>query len=177
MANLVSRSMHDIGAAAWFGGSLMGAIGLNGATAKAKDPKERTRLSSLGWKKWAPVQTGAFAVHAIGGIGLIAGNKARLAGQKGEPAATIIKAVITLVGMAVTLYSGMLGKKVDQLSKEGGAGATEPQPGVSTELAAAQKQLQILQWSLPAISGLVIVLGAKEGEMQRPQRLLSGLRK
>ena len=29
----------------------MGAIGLNGATAEAKDPAERTRLSSLGWIK------------------------------------------------------------------------------------------------------------------------------
>lgn len=177
MANLVSRSMHDLGAAAWFGGSLMGAIGLNGSTAEAKDPKERTRLSSLGWKKWAPVQTAAFAVHAAGGVGLIVGNKGRLAGQKGEPATTIIKTVITLAGMAATLYSGMLGKKVDKLSQEGGEGATEPRPGASKELASAQKQLQMLQWSLPAISAVVIVLGAKEGELQRPQSLLSGLRK
>ena len=47
--NLLARSVHDLSAAAWFGGSLMGAIGLNGATAEAKDPAERTRLSSLGW--------------------------------------------------------------------------------------------------------------------------------
>ncbi|MDT5205049.1 MAG: hypothetical protein QOD34_1685, partial [Mycobacterium sp.] len=29
--NTVIRSLHDLGAAAWFGGSLMGAVGLNGA--------------------------------------------------------------------------------------------------------------------------------------------------
>ena len=53
--NTVIRSMHDTGLAAWFGGSLMGAVGLNGAAAKAKDPTERLELSSLGWARWAPV--------------------------------------------------------------------------------------------------------------------------
>jgi hypothetical protein len=28
--NTIIRSLHDLGAAAWFGGSLMGAIGVNG---------------------------------------------------------------------------------------------------------------------------------------------------
>ena len=35
--NTLSRSLHDVGLAAWFGGSLMGAIGLNGGAAEAKD--------------------------------------------------------------------------------------------------------------------------------------------
>jgi hypothetical protein len=29
--NTLSRSLHDLGLATWFGGSLMGAVGLNGA--------------------------------------------------------------------------------------------------------------------------------------------------
>src|SRR5688572_24221734 len=45
------RSMHDVGLAAWFGGSLMGAVGLNGAAAAAADPRERLRLSSKGWQR------------------------------------------------------------------------------------------------------------------------------
>ena len=36
--NTLIRSMHDLGLAAWFGGNLMGAVGLNGGAAKAKDP-------------------------------------------------------------------------------------------------------------------------------------------
>ena len=42
--NTVLRTLHDAGAAAWFGGSLMGAVGLNGAAAHAQNPAERTRL-------------------------------------------------------------------------------------------------------------------------------------
>ena len=29
--NTLARSLHDLGLATWFGGSLMGAVGLNGA--------------------------------------------------------------------------------------------------------------------------------------------------
>ena len=36
--NTVLRSMHDIGLAGWFGGSLMGAVGLNGAAAQGPQP-------------------------------------------------------------------------------------------------------------------------------------------
>lgn len=38
--NTLIRSMHDLGLAAWFGGSLMGAIGLNGATRSTVAPQD-----------------------------------------------------------------------------------------------------------------------------------------
>lgn len=175
--NLIARSIHDLTAGAWFGGSLMGAVGLNGATAEAKDPTERTRLSSLGWKKWAPVQTAAFAAHLGAGIPLTLGNKGRLASQHGVMRLSVYKAVVTLVGAAVTLYAGMVGRKVDMLSGEGAEGATEPSPSSSEELASAQKQLKILQWTIPVFAGWVMVLGAKEGEMQRVENVALGLKK
>ena len=173
--NLLARSAHDLGAAAWFGGTLMGAVGLNGATGKAKDPKERTRLSALGWAKWTPVQIAAFAAHAVGGIGLILGNKGRVAAQDSVGSNTVWKSLVTLVGMALSLYSGVLGKKVGELSEQGGLGATEPRPGASDELAKAQSQLKTIQWLIPLISGIVVVMGAKQGEMQRPENVKKGL--
>jgi hypothetical protein len=173
--NLIARSVHDLTAAAWFGGSLMGAIGLNGATAEARDPAERTRLSSLGWKKWAPVQTAAFASHLMAGIPLMWENKGRMAKQEGVLRLSAIKTAVTLAGALVTLYAGILGGKVEQLAHEGAEGATEPDPRASDELKAAQTQLKVLQWTIPAFAGTVIVLGAKHGEMQRPKRVLEGL--
>jgi len=175
--NLIARSIHDLTAGAWFGGSLMGAVGLNGATAEAQDPKERTRLSSLGWKKWAPVQTAAFAAHLASGVPLIVGNEERLAKQHGVMRLTVYKSIVTLLGAAVTLYAGLVGKKVDQLSQEGAAGATEPGTGSSDKLAKAQKQLKVLQWTIPFFAAWVIVLGAKEGEMQRVQNVALGVKK
>lgn len=174
--NLLARSIHDLTAAAWFGGSLMGAIGLNGAAAEAKDPAERTRLSSRGWMKWAPVQTAAFATHLIADLAIAWENKERIAKQDGVAADTVYKTAVTLAGAAATLYAGALGKKVDKLADEGAEGATEPRPGASDKLQAAQKQLKVLQWAIPAFAAWVIVLGAKHGEMQRPKNVFAGLR-
>jgi hypothetical protein len=50
--NTVSRSMHDLGLATWFGGSLMGAVGLNGAAAEVEEPKQRLRVATAGWNRW-----------------------------------------------------------------------------------------------------------------------------
>lgn len=175
--NLFARSVHDLTAAAWFGGSLMGAIGLNGATAEAKDATERTRLSSLGWKKWAPIQTAALTGHLLSGLPVIWENKTRLMHQDGVTRISIWKTIVTVAGAGITLYAGIVGKKVDKLSAEGAQGATEPNAGASPELKAAQKQLQILQWAIPAFAGTVVVLSAKHGEMQRPTNVLKGLMK
>ncbi|MER7437510.1 hypothetical protein ABT341_22660, partial [Pseudonocardia alni] len=45
----VARTLHDVGLAAWFGGSLMGVTGLNGALDAVGDPAERERLAGAGW--------------------------------------------------------------------------------------------------------------------------------
>ena len=54
--NTLVRSLHDVGLAAWFGSSLMGAVGVNGAAAAAHDPRERMRLAGVGWSKWQPLR-------------------------------------------------------------------------------------------------------------------------
>lgn len=161
------RSMHDLGMAAWFGGGLMGAVGLNGAAGAAKDPTERLRLSSIGWAKWAPVQVAAVGVHAIGGIGLMVSNKRRLGKQPGAASATAVKLVLTGVAAGVTAYSGYLGTKIAKHADEGAAGATEPSASSSRELASAQQQLKVCQWAIPALTSTLIILGAVEGEQQR----------
>jgi hypothetical protein len=174
--NLVARSVHDLTAAAWFGGSLMGAIGLNGAAAEARDPAERTRLSSRGWMRWAPIQTAAFAAHLVADLAIAWENRERIANQDSVGADTIYKTAVTVAGAAVTLYAGILGKKVEKLADQGAEGATEPLAGASSKLQAAQKQLKALQWAIPVFAGWVIVLGAKHGEMQRPKNVFKGLR-
>ncbi|MCU1546691.1 MAG: hypothetical protein JWP30_1791 [Homoserinimonas sp.] len=170
--NTLIRSMHDLGLAAWFGGNLMGAVGLNGGTAEAADPRERLRLSSVGWAKWAPVQLASLVVHGVGGIGLVMANKARLAGQPDARRNTVIKVIVTGAALASTAYSAMLGTKIAKHSQEGGAGVTEPSVTASDELVAAQSQQKVLQWVTPALTGILLVLAAQQGEQQRP---LAGL--
>ncbi|WP_146070131.1 hypothetical protein [Cryobacterium sp. Y29] len=77
--NTPVRNLHDIELAAWFGGSLMGAVELNGAAATVKGPKERISVATTGWKHWAPVQMARFVAVGIGGAVLILGDTARRA--------------------------------------------------------------------------------------------------
>ncbi len=166
--NTIIRSMHDLGLAAWFGGSLMGAIGLNGATAQAEKPAERLRLSSIGWARWAPVQLGALIVHGIGGIGLIITNRARLEQQPEARVNTVVKIAVTAAAASSSLYSALLGTRIAKHADEGGDGVTESGPGSSEELATAQQQQRVFQWVLPALTAVLLVLSAQQGEQQRP---------
>jgi hypothetical protein len=170
--NTMIRSLHDVGLAAWFGGSLMGAVGLNAAAAAASAPQERTTLSSIGWARWTPVNAAAIAAHLVGGAGLIVTNKARVSAQPGARANTAAKAGLTVAAAALTAYSRALGKKVEAHADEGAVGTTEPAPAASGELQSAQRQLKLAQWALPALTGALLVLGADQGEQQRPKSLL-----
>lgn len=177
--NTLIRSLHDLGLSAWFGGSLMGAVGLNGATGRAEDPTERLHLSSLGWKLWSPVAAVAIVAHAVGGGGLVLADRRRVAQQDGAGLNTAVKATITVAAAALTAYSGVLGARVEEHSHEGAEGATEPSPGASTTLADAQRRLRVVQWAIPALTGVLVVMAAQQGEQQRPveqlrSRLLGG---
>ena len=166
--NTFVRSLHDLGAAAWFGGTLMGAVGLNGGTAEAKDPVERLRLSSVGWAKWAPVQWAAIIAHGIGGVGLIVGNKSRLGGQPSSRRNTVVKSVVTLAAVGATVWSGIEGGIMAKNAEQGAEGVTEPDATASKTLAAAQKKQKALQFVIPVLTGVVLVMGAQQGEQQRP---------
>ena len=175
--NTLVRSLHDLGVAAWFGGTLMGAFGLNGGTAAAKDPQERLRLSSIGWAKWAPVQWAGILAHGIGGVGLILGNKSRLVGQPASRTNTTIKTAVTAAALGATVWAGVEGAVIAKHSKEGAQGVTEPDATASKALAAAQRKQKVLQFTIPVLTGVLIVLGAQQGEQQRPLAGLLGRRR
>src|ERR1700761_7433678 len=94
--NTIVRSMHDLGAAAWFGGSLMGAIGVNGASKDVSNPVERTKVSTSGWARWAPYSAVAIGAHLIGGTGLLLAHRDRVRSQPGVGTNTAVKTALTL---------------------------------------------------------------------------------
>ena len=83
MSHTFIHFLHDAGAAAWFGGSLMGATSLNAAAAELDDPRQRARASTAGWSRWAPVNAAAVGAHLIGGAGLLLTDSHRVATQEG----------------------------------------------------------------------------------------------
>lgn len=170
----VIRVLHDVGLAAWFGGSLMGAVGVNGAAADVDDPRQRARVANAGWARWTPVNAVAIAAHLIGGAGILVGNRGRLKTQKGVAGLTAIKLVATGAALAATGYSRLAGQKVISAGDVPVAGGTEPLPSTPPEVASALKQLKALQWVIPALTGVLLGLNSYAGEQQRPSEVAKG---
>jgi len=173
--NTIVRTLHDVGLAAWLGGSLAGAVGINGAAAAVPEVKQRLPVASAGWARWSPVNLAAITAHLVGGAGVLYANKGRVAGQRGVGASTVTKLALTGAALGVTAYSGVLGRRLQQSGEVAVQGSTEPSPETPPEVAAAQRQLKVCQWAIPALTTGVAVTAAVQGEQQRPSQVLAGL--
>lgn len=170
----IVRAMHDMGAAIWLGGSLMGAVGLNGASRDVRDSRDRARVASAGWARWAPISAAAVGAHVVGGLGLLLANRGRVRGQSGVTANTAIKTVLTVVAIGTTVYSGVLGAKVAKAGKVEAEGGAVASPETPDDVAAAQQQLRGLQWATPVLTAAIVALGSQQGEQQRPGQMFDG---
>jgi hypothetical protein len=173
--NTVARSLHDVGLAAWFGGSLMGAAGVNGAAAVVQDPNQRLRVANTGWARWTPLNLAGIAAHLAGGAVLTGANQGRLAGQQGVAATSAVKTALTVAALGTTAYARVLGKKLERAGDVPVEGGTTPNPTTPEEVARAQRQLTALQWVIPVLTGAVLVVNARMGEQQRPAQVSKGL--
>ena len=61
----VTRFLHDLGIAVWFGGSIFGILALNPSVEVLDDPEERGKMVDEGWARFQPY--GALGL----GVGLI----------------------------------------------------------------------------------------------------------
>jgi hypothetical protein len=173
--NTIARTLHDLGLAAWFGGSLMGATGVNGAAAVVQDPTQRLRVANTGWARWTPLNVAGIAAHLAGGAVLTGANKGRLAGQQGVATASTVKTALTVAALGTTAYARVLGKKLQGAGDVPVEGGTTPNPTTPEDVARAQRQLTALQWVIPALTGAVLVVNARMGEQQRPTQVTVGL--
>lgn len=157
--NTAARTLHDLGAAAWFGGALMGPVSLTGA-AEATDDAARDR----GWDAWQPWKVAAIGAHVVGSLGLLWANKGRLAGQRGAMAVNTAKTGVFAAALGADVAAAKLGARY----------ATEQADG-SADAEATHQQLRLAQAATAVLTGANVALGAKMGEQQRPSSVLSGV--
>jgi hypothetical protein len=172
-ATLVHQ-MHDLGLAAWFGGTLANAVTLNPAASSAGGATEVGAVTNAGWDRWTPVNAAAIGVHLIGAAGLVRHDLGRMKVQQGVPKMAVAKTALTLVALGVTGYSRMLGRRVSQAKAVPMADGTTPANTTPTEVADAQKQLKALQWIVPASTGALVAIGAYASEQYRPEEVGKG---
>lgn len=174
--NTLSRSLHDLGLAAWFGGTLANAVALNTAAAEATKPNDVGAVANTGWDRWTPVNAAAIGIHLVGSVGQLQGNTGRIAGQRGVASMVAVKTGLTAAAVGATAYSRMLGRKVAEQHDVPVESGTEPAAAQTPQdVAKAQQQLAVLQWVVPALTGALVVVSAFAGEQQRASEASKGL--
>ena len=173
--NTLSRSLHDVGLAAWFGGTLANAVALNPAAAEADSAPAVGAVANVGWDRWTPVNAAAIGLHVAGSLGQLAGNKGRIAGQQGVGSMVLAKTALTAAALGATAYSRVLGRTVSAHTAVAADSGTEPAPQTPADVASAQKQLAVLQWVVPGITGALVVISAFAGEQERAGEQYLGL--
>ena len=173
--NTLSRSLHDLGLSAWFGGTLANAVALNQASSEAGTARATGAVANSGWDRWTPVNAAAIGMHVLGSVGQLAGNKGRLAGQQGVASMAVAKTALTAAALGVTAYSRFLGKRVSQHADVPAQDATTPVVDTPDDVAKAQAQLRALQWAVPALTSALVVVSALAGEQQRSSEASRGV--
>jgi hypothetical protein len=171
----LSRSLHDLGLSAWFGGTLANAVALNPASAEATSPNDTGAVANVGWDRWTPVNAAAIGAHLVGSVGQVIGNKGRIAGQQGVGSMALAKTALTAAALGATAYSRMLGRKVSEQTHVPASSGTTPASTTPPDVAQAQRQLAVLQYAVPALTGGLVALSAYAGEQQRASEVHKGV--
>ncbi len=173
--NTLSRSLHDVGLSAWFGGTLANAVALNPAAAEAGGSRAAGAVANTGWNRWTPVNAAGIALHVAGSVGQLAGNQGRVANQQGVASMVLAKTALTAAALGATAYSRVLGKRVDRETAVPAESGTRPAAATPPDVAKAQRQLTALQWAVPALTGALVVVSSFAGEQQRASEVQKGL--
>ena len=155
------RATHLVTNAAWFGGSLFGAVGLNPAARQPDTEEERVEVSGTGWERWGPVQGAAIGLHLASGLAILADNRNRVAAHPPTTAAVAAKTFLTVVAVGASAAAYVYGQRLGDASGEDGH-PRDPQVAAD-----ARGKLKWLQWATPAATGALLVLDAQLGEQQR----------
>jgi hypothetical protein len=174
--NTVIRAANTLSLAAWFGGSLMGSIGLpKTAAAAAGSRKGRVRdairAEGEGWSAWQPVQVGAIATQLVSGAALTVVNRQRVVGQRGVAATSMVRASLTGVAIATSVLAARSGRDLEQAV---GRAPSEEDGDGGGDVASIERRTRALQVAVPVLTGALLVIDSLMGEQQRPNQVVRG---
>lgn len=156
------RATHLLTNAAWFGGSLMGAVALNPAARQGDDQREQSAILDEGWKRWGPVQGAAIGLHLLSGIAIVADNRRRVAVHPPTTAGVVLKTGLTALAVAASAAAYTVGADLGDAKADADHDADARRR--ADRLAS---RIRVLQWATPAATAGLLVLDAYLGEQQR----------
>jgi hypothetical protein len=158
----IVRATHVLTNAAWFGGSLAGAVALNPASQQGDDARERAQIADEGWRRWGPVQGAAIALHLLSGVAILADNRRRVLEHRPTTAAVILKTALTGTAILVSAEAYRSGAELDDVVERAQTDAAS-----ASKARALTRRMGWLQWATPAATSGLLVLDALLGEQQR----------
>jgi hypothetical protein len=75
---------------------------------------------------------------------------------------------LTGAALATTAYGGLLGVRLSRAGDVPSEGGTVPGDATPEQIARTLQRQRVLQWITPVLTGALVVLGAQQGEQQRP---------
>jgi putative copper export protein len=184
-SHVLAQSVHDLGAALWFGGAVMGVAGVNKSGNDLRDGLDKVRVASSAWSRFAPVEWSGVAAVLLAGTQLTRASKGRLATQHGWARAGGTKAAIAAAGAVATGYAAYSGSKIGKLAEQAASSgrpvdvqdASQPNAQTPPEIAAWQRRQRLAQYAVPLLAGANIVLNSYLVQTYRPGATAKGLLK
>lgn len=178
----LAQAVHDIGAAVWFGGTVMGVAGVNRAGRDLSEGIYRIRAAKAAWGRFSMLQWAGIAATMLAGLQLTRTSAGRLATQRGFGAVGMAKAGAVALGALATAYSALCGAKIAALAEEFHdqqkrievADATTPTPQTPPEIARWQRRQQVAQYLVPLLAGANIAGGSYLVQSYRPGATAKG---
>lgn len=179
----VAQAVHDLGSAMWFGGTLMGATGVNKAGRDLSNEFDRITVSKSAWARFSPLQWTGIAMTVLAGLQLTRSSADRLAAQRSFGSVGALKAGLTIAGIAATAYSAYCGGQIAQLAEQAREreqhidveDATTPTPHTPPDIAQWQRRQRIAQYLVPFLAGANIACGSYLVQSYRPRATARGI--
>ena len=156
------RATHLLTNAAWFGGSLMGAVALNPAARHGDSSQEQADIADEGWTRWGPVQGAAIGLHLLSGMAILADNRARVSTHRPTTGAVIAKTALTGIALLASATAYGTGAQLGAAKAR-----ADRDPVAAKRSRSLSSTMRSLQWATPATTAGMLVLDAYLGEQQR----------
>lgn len=181
--HFVAQAVHDLGSALWFGGTVMGAAGVNKSGAQLTQGIDRIRVASSAWSRFQPAQLAGIGATLVAGLRLTQVGGRRLALQKGFATVGALKAGIAVTGAAASGYAAYCGAQISKLAEEAEKSgtrlevqdATLPTASTPPEIAKWQQRQRVTQALVPALAGANIVCNSWLVQSYRAGATLKGV--
>jgi hypothetical protein len=182
-SHVLAQSVHDLGSALWFGGSVMGVAGVNKSGNDLRDGLDKVRVAESAWQRFAPVQWAGIAAVLVAGSTLSAASKGRLAAQQGYARAGSVKAGVAVAGALASGFAAYSGKRIGDLTEQAASAgrrldvqdASTPNAHTPPEVASWQKRQRAAQYLVPLLSGANVVLNSYLVQSYRPGAAARGV--